>query len=55
MVKLPTKPISLKNLDLDNEKVSKIVITHQHRERNEDIPQPSRGLMNRLAKCSFEQ
>ncbi|MBE8990400.1 endonuclease NucS domain-containing protein [Nostoc sp. LEGE 12450] len=44
-----------KTLDLDNDKVSKIEIPHQNRERNEDIPLPSRGLMNRLAKCSSEQ
>ncbi|MEH2288656.1 endonuclease NucS domain-containing protein [Nostoc sp.] len=47
--------LQIKKLDLDNEKVSKIEIPHQDRERNEDIPQPSRGLMNRLAKCSSEQ
>ena len=40
---------------LDNEKLSKIEIPHQDRERNEDIPPPSKGLMNRLAKCSSEQ
>ncbi|MEH2027807.1 endonuclease NucS domain-containing protein [Nostoc sp.] len=45
----------IKNLDLDNDKVSKIEIPHQNRERNEDIPPPSRGLMNRLGKCSSEQ
>ncbi|NDJ20364.1 DUF91 domain-containing protein [Nostoc sp. B(2019)] len=45
----------IKNLDLDHEKVSKIEIPHQDRERNEDIPPPSRGLMSRLSKCSSEQ
>lgn len=45
----------IKNLDLDNEKVSKIEIHHQDREKNEDILPPSRGLINRLAKCSSEQ
>ncbi|MEH2200109.1 endonuclease NucS domain-containing protein [Nostoc sp.] len=43
------------NLDLHNEKLSKIEIYHQDKERNENIPPPSRGLMNRLAKCSSEQ
>ncbi|MEH2235535.1 endonuclease NucS domain-containing protein [Nostoc sp.] len=41
--------------NLDNGKFSKIEIPHQYRESNEDIPLPSRGLMNRLAKCSSEQ
>lgn len=41
--------------NLHTEKVSKIKINHQDRERNEDIPPPSRGLMNRLTKCSSEQ
>jgi RecB family endonuclease NucS len=45
--------LQIKNLD--NEKLSKIEIPHQDRERNEDILPPSRGLMNRLAKCSSEQ
>ncbi|WP_322644507.1 MULTISPECIES: hypothetical protein [unclassified Nostoc] len=45
----------IRNLDLHNEKVSKIEISHQDRERNENIPSPSRGLINRLAKCSSEQ
>ncbi|MEH2265032.1 endonuclease NucS domain-containing protein [Nostoc sp.] len=45
----------IRNLDLHNEKVSKIGIPHQDRERNDNIPPPSRGLMNRLAKCSSEQ
>ncbi|QMS89173.1 DUF91 domain-containing protein [Nostoc edaphicum CCNP1411] len=43
----------IKDLDLD--KVSKIEIPHENRERNEDIPPPSRGLIIRLAKCSSEQ
>ncbi|MFW9257226.1 endonuclease NucS domain-containing protein [Nostoc sp. CALU 546] len=47
--------LQIRNLDLDNEKVSKIEIPHQNRERNEDIPLPSKGLINRLAKCSSEQ
>ncbi|MEH2110578.1 endonuclease NucS domain-containing protein [Nostoc sp.] len=47
--------LHIKNLDLDNEKVLKIEIAHQDRERREDIPPPSRGLMSRLAKCSSEQ
>jgi hypothetical protein len=45
--------LQIKNLD--NEKVSKIKIPHQDRERNKDISPPSRGLLNRLAKCSYEQ
>ncbi|MCL6749602.1 DUF91 domain-containing protein, partial [Nostoc sp. CCCryo 231-06] len=45
--------LQIKNLD--DGKVSKIEIPHQERESNEDIPPPSRGLMNRLAKCSSEQ
>lgn len=45
--------LQIKNLD--NGKVSKIEVPHQDRERNEDIPPPSRGLMNRLTKCSSEQ
>ncbi|MBE8969632.1 DUF91 domain-containing protein [Nostocales cyanobacterium LEGE 12452] len=45
--------LQIKNLG--NEKVSKIEIPHQNRQRNEDIPPPSRGLINRLAKCSSEQ
>lgn len=47
--------LQIKNLDVDNEKVSKIEIPYRDGERNEDIPPPSRGLMNRLAKCSSEQ
>ncbi|WP_292717022.1 endonuclease NucS domain-containing protein [Nostoc sp. JL34] len=47
--------LQIKNLDLDNEKVLKIEIAHQDRERREDIPSPSRGLMSHLAKCSSEQ
>ncbi|MEH2326187.1 MAG: endonuclease NucS domain-containing protein [Nostoc sp.] len=45
--------LQIKNLD--NGKVSKIEVPHQDRESNEDIPPHSRGLMNRLAKCSSEQ
>ncbi|MDZ7993412.1 MAG: endonuclease NucS domain-containing protein [Nostoc sp. EfeVER01] len=45
--------LQIKNLD--NEKVLKIEIPHQNRERNSDIPPSSRGLLNRLAKCSYEQ
>lgn len=45
--------LQIKNLD--SEKVSKIKIPHLDREINKDIPPPSRGLLNRLAKCSFEQ
>jgi len=37
--------------DLDSSKFSKVEITHQEREVNEDIPAPPRAIINRLAKC----
>jgi RecB family endonuclease NucS len=45
--------LQIKNLDTS--KVSKIEIPHYSRQANEDILPPSRGLMNRLVKCSSEQ